>query len=144
MQKDRQCVTTDLHILEYFFHDYEIKEKTNSPWNQEHHHGLEDHRFQDCPVKIPWKIIKFHQPSSHTELCVSLIAPNESKKSLRWDSINLEDNKLFLSDAMLKFLKYINVLRKIRWSSNIYVLQVQYRRKLLGFAVFLQMKRSRP
>lgn len=45
---------------------------------------------------------------------------------------------------MLKFLKYINVLRKIRWSSNIYVLQVQYRRKLLGFAVFLQMKRSRP
>lgn len=60
--------------------------KNKLPWNQEHHHGLEDHHFQDCPVKIPIKNITFHQHSYHTELCVSLIAPNEIEKTLRWDS----------------------------------------------------------
>lgn len=98
------CVTTDLHILEIFFYKYEVKGKKKSPWSQEHHHGLEDHHFQDCPVEVPFKNIKAHQYTSHIELCASLIAPNEIQKAFRWNSMNLKGKLCYKSHIQFPYI----------------------------------------
>lgn len=63
-------------------------------------------------LKYHEKSVKFHQPSSHMELCVSLIAPNEHMKTLRSDSTNFDDKNIFLIDATLKSPKYIKCSQK--------------------------------